>query len=330
MPKSLASFSAALLVFGAGAAGAQDLEPVAFQTDWIPSGEHAAYYGAWEKGIFAEHGLDVTITRGYGSGDTVIKLASGSFDFGVADVGAVLTGRARQDVPVKVVSTLYSHSPHSLFVLESSGITGFSDLDGKRIGITPGNSHRVYFPHIAEQSGTDASSINWVNMDGGAMATQLIAGNIDAAPFYSIHHYYQNKAAESAGESIVVLPFVEAGFEIYAASLITSDRTIEERPELVSRFVAAVHEAFEWARDNPEEACELHVQRVPEVAMDDCMGSLSATLEFVFNDHSREAGLGTVDAERLATTWQAVAEAEGLDLDWDPTQAFDTSFLPSE
>lgn len=327
MPRHLLPFTASTaFIFAAVSAQAND--QIHLQTDWIPSGEHAPYYGALEKGIFAEHGFDITITRGYGSGDTVVKLAAGSFDFGVADVGAVMTARAREDVPVRVISTLYTHSPHSLFVLESSGITDFSDLEDKRIGITPGNSHRVYFPSIAEASGTDPDRIRWTNMDGGAMATQLIAGNIDAAPFFSVHHYFQNKAAESAGERIVVLPFVEVGFAIYSATLIASDTMIEENPELVARFVTAVHAAFEWARDNPVEACELHVKRVPEVQLDDCMGSLSATLEFVFNDHSAEFGLGGVSPERAEATWNEVANAQELDASWDFWQVYAPALQP--
>ena len=31
-------------------------DKVRFQTDWIPSGEHAMYYGGWQKGIFAKRG----------------------------------------------------------------------------------------------------------------------------------------------------------------------------------------------------------------------------------------------------------------------------------
>ena len=326
MRHQLLSFTAAIALVSAASAQAND--KIHLQTDWIPSGEHAPYYGAWEKGIFAEHGFDITITRGYGSGDTVVKLAAGSFDFGVADIGALMTARAKENVPVRAISTLYTHSPHSLFVLESSGITDFSDLEGKRIGITPGNSHRVYFPSIAEASGTDPDKIRWVNMDGGAMATQLIAGNIDAAPFFSIHHYFQNKAAEAAGEKINVLPFVEVGFAIYSASLIASDSMIEEQPELVERFVAAVHAAFEWARDNPAEACELHVKRVPEVQFDDCMGSLAATLGFVFNDHSSEFGLGGVSPERAEKTWRVVADAQELDPEWDFWQVYAPTLAP--
>ena len=311
-------------------ATANAADKVRFQTDWLPSGEHAMYYGGWQKGIFAEEGIDVTITRGYGSGDTLTKLAGGAFDFGVADVAAVLAARARQNVPVKSIAALYGQSPHSLFVLKSSGITNFKGLEGKKISITPGNSHKFYFPKVAEKSGTDPNKIVWVNMDGAAMAAQLIAKNIDAAPFYSIHHYYINKAAKAAGEEIIPLPFVEVGFKIYAASIIATDKMIAEKPDLAKRFLRAIKRSFEWARDNPEEACKLHIQKVPEVALDDCVNSVKAVMTFVFTDHEKQFGWGNISPERLATTWQAIAEAQDLDVKWDPTKAFDMSLLPGK
>ncbi len=306
-------------------AWAQD--KVRFQTDWIPSGEHAMYYGGWSKGIYAKHGIDITITRGYGSGDTVTKLAGGASDFGVADIAAVFTARARTGVPVKTIAVLYNESPHSLFVLKSSGIKDFKGLEGKKIGITPGNSHRFYFPEVAKKAGTDPSKIVWTNMDGAAMAAQLIAKNIDAAPFYSIHHYYINKAAVKAGEEIVALPFVSVGFKIYAASLITSDKMIAEKPDLVKRFLAASKEAFEWTRDNPEEACKLHVARFPEVELDDCVGSVKAVMKFVFTDQTVANGWGKEGAERLKFSWDTIAEANELKKDYDYKQAIDTSLV---
>lgn len=313
----------ALTLLSAMPALAQD--KVRFQTDWIPSGEHAMYYGAWSKGIYAKHGIDITITRGYGSGDTVTKVASGAADFGVADIAAVMTARARTNVPVKTIAVLYNESPHSLFVLKSSGITTFKGLEGKKIGITPGNSHRFYFPEVAKKAGTDPNKLIWTNMDGAAMAAQLIAKNIDAAPFYSIHYYYINKAAVKAGEEILPLPFVEVGFKIYAASLITTDKMIQDKPDLVTRFLAATKEAFEWAAANPEEACKLHVARFPEVELDDCMGSVKAVMKFVFNDHSKEFGWGKESPERLKFSWETIATANELKPGFDYKTAIDTS-----
>src|SRR5262245_20815509 len=144
--------AAAMALGAAMPALAQD--KVRFQTDWIPSGEHAMYYGGWQKGIFASEGIDVTITRGYGSGDNVTKLPRGGFDFRVADMGAVMTAPARQNLPVKTIAVVYSPSTHSLFGLKRPGITSFKGLEGKKIGITPGNSHKFYFPKVAERAGT--------------------------------------------------------------------------------------------------------------------------------------------------------------------------------
>lgn len=274
-------------------------------------------------------GIDLSLTRGFGSGDTVNKLAAGAAQFGVADIGALMVARARQNVPVTSVMQVYTHSPHSMFVLRSGGITNFRQLEGRRIAITPGNSHRLYFPEVMRRAGGNADAITWVNMDASAMAAMLISRRVDAAPFFAIHHYYQNKAAQRAGQEIVALPFVETGFAIYSTGLVTTDTLIQQNPDLVRRFVLGAQRSFEWARDNQAEACRLHVTRNPEVAQDDCEGSLRATMTYVFNDHQRATGLGRWESERLAFTWRNVAESQQLDpASINPTSFITTNFLP--
>ena len=319
---------AALFAVSGAASGAAAADKAHLQLDWIPTGEHAAYFAGWQKGMWEKHGIDITMSRGYGSGDTIAKLAGGAADFGVADIAAVFTGRQRTQTPVKAISAVYTHSPHSLFVLKKSGIADFKGLEGKKIGITPGNSHKLYFPNVAARAGTDPEKIVWVNTDASAMAAMLITGRIDAAPFYSIHHYYQNKAAVRAGEEIAVLPFEKTGFTIYAASLVTTDEVIANKPDLAKRFLAGAWDSFKWAKDNQKEACELHVKKNPEVDVDDCMGSLKATMGFVFNDHSEKTGFGRFDPERLKYTWEVVAASQGMPKDWNYAQAVDTSLLP--
>jgi NitT/TauT family transport system substrate-binding protein len=328
--RSLA-FACALvvLVLASLPSPARAADDVHFILDWIPTGEHAAYYAGKARGLFEKEGINVRISRGYGSGDTVTKIAANAGDFGIADVSAVFTARQRTGAPVKTISAVYTHSPHSLFVLKSSGISNFKGLEGKKIGITPGNSHKLYFPRIAEKAGTDPNKIDWVTVDASSMAAMLIAKRLDAAPFYSIHHYYQNKQARKMGEEIVVLPFVQTGFTIYSGSIIATDATIEKKPDLVRRFLRAAQASWNAAQANPQETCELHVKANPEVEVDDCVGSVRATLGFVFNDHSKATGLGYVADDRFKFTYAVVAESQGLDPKWDPKQAIDVRFLPA-
>lgn len=304
-------------------------QPIQFMMDFLPSGEYAAYYSGWAKGFWKEEGIDITVTRGYGSSDTVTKVANGAAEFGVGDLGAMMTARQRAGAPVKAISGLYTYSPHSFFVLQSSGIKSLKDLAGKRLGITPGNSHRIYFPEVAKRIGIDENSITWVSVDASAMGTLLIQKKIDAAPLYTIHHYFNNKAAKSAGESINVMPFVETGFKIYSNVVFTNDKLLKEKPDLVKAFLRGLQKSLLWAKDNREEACKLHVEKVPAIALDDCVGSLTAMLDLTFNKDSAGPALGKFDPAQLKFTYQVVAKAQDLKPDWDPQQAIDTSFLPA-
>ena len=87
MSKLRAAIFGALLVLVPTHSYAQ--ETVSLAVDWILNGTHAGYFIAQEKGFYKEKGLDVSISRGFGSGDTIKRVATGSVDFGIADTGAV-------------------------------------------------------------------------------------------------------------------------------------------------------------------------------------------------------------------------------------------------
>ena len=303
-------------------------EKATFLLDFLPSGEFAAYYAGVAKGFFKEQNIDLTINRGYGSGDTVAKVSAGAAQFGIADFSAAVTARAKTNAPVKILSSMYSYSPHAMFVLESSGITSFKQLSGKRVGITPGNSHRLYFPEVAQRTQLDESTVQWTNVDAASMANLLIAKRLDAAPFYSIHYYYVNKAAEAQGEKIRMLPYVETGFTIYSSVLMSNETVVKNNPDLLKRFLAAAWKSANWANENPEEACALHVKANPEVKADDCLGSLRAVNSLVFTDFAKKAGQGRFEPARLEATWKQVAKAQSLDVNFNYKTAIDTSLLP--
>lgn len=307
---------------------ARAADDVHLMLDWIPTGDYAPYYAGVASGIYKRNGVELRISRGNGSGDTLAKVAGGAAEIGLADISALFTARQRSSLPVKMIAAVYAHSPHSLFVRKDSGITTFTGLEGKKIGITPGNSHRLYFPAVAAAARTDPTKIEWVTVDGSAMGPLLISGKVDAIPTYSTNFYYQNKQARKAGTELSFLPFVQVGFAIYSLAIHTTESTIDKRPDMLRNFMKATLESWESAHNDPQAACEAHVKANPQVDLDDCLGSLKATLGFIFTDHVKDAGLGGVTAERLKKTYEIVAQAQGLDPRFDPASALDMSFLP--
>src|ERR1700682_6327652 len=78
----LAAVGGLALALLAPAVLAQQPAPVKVRIvmDWILQGPQAIYLRAAESGCFASKGLDVTIDRGYGAGDSVAKVAGGDND----------------------------------------------------------------------------------------------------------------------------------------------------------------------------------------------------------------------------------------------------------
>ena len=321
---AVAASIAAIGFVVANPAKAQD--KVHYQLGWIPTGEYVPYFAGLQKGFYKEEGIDLTITRGFGSGDTVTKVAGGGAMFGEADISTVMLAIVRQKVPVKCLMSEYNQAPHSIFVLEGSGINSIKDLAGKRIATSPGNSHQLYFPLLAKLNDLDASKVTWVNADPASWAGMLLSGAIDATPVFATHEYWQNKQAKKMGKLIKVMPFADSGFKIYSYCILATEATIAANPDLIKRFLRATKKSFLWARENLEEAASLHAKSNPELDADDALGSWRI---FSSKYSTLPSGFGQFEPQKLKDTYAAVATAQGLDPNIDPTTFLDMRYLPN-
>jgi NitT/TauT family transport system substrate-binding protein len=308
------------------AASAQD--KLHYQFSWIPTGEYAPISAGIEKGFFREVGIDLSYSTGRGSGDAVKKVATGGSIVGDGDISALMAARVGEKAPMRCLMAQHTMSPHSLFVLESSGIKSFKDLAGKTLVTTPGNSHFLYFPLVARMNGLDPSTVKWVTGDAATMAPMLISGRVDGAPLFATHEYYQNKQAEKVGKKIKVIPFAEYGFRIYSYCWFSTEDAIKNNGDLLRRFLVGVRRSYLWAKDNVEETAKLHNKRHPDVDPDDAMGSMRIMMRYMWNDATEAAGFGHFLPDRLRETYRVVAQAQNLDPNYDVMQFIDTSLLP--
>jgi NitT/TauT family transport system substrate-binding protein len=318
----LAATIAATMLY---AAAAQADDKVTYQLGWIPTGEYAPYFAGVAKGFYKEVGIDLVMSRGFGSGDTVKKVAGGGAMLGEADISTVMLAAIREKAPVKCLMSEYNQSPHSIFVLESSGIKSVKDLAGKKIATSPGNSHQVYFPLLAKLAGLDANTVQWVNADPASWAGMLLSGAIDATPVFATHEYWQNKQAKKMGKLIRVFPFADSGFKIYTYCIMATEPFIAANGDLIKRFLRATKKSFLWAHDNMEEAAALHAKANPEVDADDALGSMRI---FLTRYVTPSDSFGKFDPRKLKDTFAAVSMAQNLDPSFDPVSLLDMRFLP--
>lgn len=305
------------------------LDAVTYQLDWLPGGDKAPIYVCINEGFCEEAGLDVSIEPGRGSSEAVTKIATGTSDIGSAGLGALMAARATEGVPVTAVMSIFNMGPHAFYTLAGNGIESITDVKGKTIATSPFTSSNVYLPLVLADNGMSEADIELTKSDPGALGPLLMTGQADAIiAWLTDVSRYTGQAAE-AGKEVVILPWSDAGLELYSAALVANDTFLAERPDVAKRFIAAFAKSLQFAHDNPDAAAEAVASVVPELSAEDVKGSWLDASKLAFNEVTDEFGLGTFDAGRLAATWERVAAAQGLDpAALDPEAVVDRSYLP--
>lgn len=321
---------AAVMAFtGLGATAAFAADDVTFQLDWLPGGDKAPIYVCIHHGICEAHGLNVTINGGRGSSEAITFLGTGRSDVGQGGVEALMAAIANDNVPVKALASIYTRAPHAFYTLKSSGIDTLEAVAGKEIVTSPFTSSNVFLPLVLAELGISEDDITLTRADPGALGPMLMTGAADVMIAWMTDVTRYSNQAASAGHELNIMPWSLGGLDLYGLVLIGSDTFIEERPEVAQRFVTAFLESVRFTYDNPEAAAEAVVAMVPELEMENVLGSVKDMLVLAFNDVTEELGQGSLDPARLAQTWEWTAKAQDLDMAaLDPEATVDRRFLP--
>ena len=325
------SLLAASALLGTAALPALAADKVTYQLDWLPGGDKAPIYVCIHEGFCADAGLEITLEPGRGSSEAITKIATGTSDIGSAGIEALMAARATENVPVTAVMNIFNTGPHAFYTTTESGMTTLADVKGKSVATSPFTSSNVFLPLVLEENGMTEADITLTKTDPGALGPLLMTGQSDVIiAWLTDVSRYQGQARE-AGKELVILPWADAGLELYSASLVASDTFLAERPDVAKRFVAAFKASLEFANANPDAAAAAVAAGVPELSADDVKGSWLDASKLAFNDVTARFGLGAFDPDRLAATWTRVAAAQGLDpAALDPETVVDRSFLPAE
>jgi len=302
-----AALAVAALVPAMGGAQQKPLRPYTLILDFVPTGEYAPHYTALEKGFYRDEGLDVKILRGQGSGDTVKRIAAGQGDVGIADISALIAARANTDVKVKAIALWYRRPPHGIFVRSDSPIKTSKDLEGKKLAISPGNSHQILWPVFEKLSGLKPNSVTWVSMDAASMPPALIRGATDAVPFFVVHEARIRKIAQQQNADIrVLVAWADLGFDVASTSLVAREDSMAKDPEALKAFLRATLKGADYAFRNKrfEEGVGYLVKNHPEVDPDGALGAAQVAARFVYAEEvtSGKVAVGQFEAARVEKT----------------------------
>jgi NitT/TauT family transport system substrate-binding protein len=293
-----------------GAAPVLAAKAVLFSTDGGPSGRHAYFFVALEKGYYSDAGLDVTIVGGRGSASVVKEVAAGSIKIGFADLGTLAIARGNEGVPVKMTAVGYRKAPHGLIVLKDSGIRTAKDLVGKTLADTAGSSNVAMWPAYAKAAGIDPQSVKWVFADFNALPGMLMTGQVDAIGQYIVGVPLLAKRA--APKEIAFVGYKDAGLELYSNGIVAREDTLKDDPAMVKAFTLASMRGLSDACKDPAEAGRIMHKHIQLLESDIIEGETKMVCELAQDADTRAHGLGYLNPTVVQKTIDLVASVFNL------------------
>jgi NitT/TauT family transport system substrate-binding protein len=296
----------------AASSGAGDGKKVSltYRLDWLVGGAHTCYYRAASGGYFAKQGLDVKILEGSGSGNTATLVANGGNDFGFADAG-VVAKTVNTGASIKLVAGIYQRTPSVIISLKESGINTPADLDGKTVGAATGEAPLQLLPAYLSAAGIDPNAAKVVNMDPGSKTPALLNKRVDAIVGYATDDL---PAAEvKAPGKLAVQYYADNGVTTLSNGIITSQKMIDDHPDTVRKFVAAVQAGFADCQKDPQAAVDALAKEFPQ-KVDETQAkiALREVLNSLHTDRTKGKPTGWIAPEDFTDTLATLGKYAGL------------------
>lgn len=250
-------------------------EEVVVGLTYVPNVQFSPVYVAGTDEIFRAAGIGVSI-RHHGADEGLFTaLVSGEEDVTVASGDEVLQAR---DAGMDLVSigAYYHRYPVVIVVKEDSRITTVEDLRGKAVGL-PGEFGSNWFGLLAalETAGMTTSDIEVASI-GFTQAASLAANQVDAIVGFTNSDVVQ---LEQLGVPITVIPLTPGEPPLVGASIVTTQKWLDDHPDLAAGVVGAITAGTERVLANPQHALEVTAEWDPALKDPETRAGASKVLE---------------------------------------------------
>lgn len=307
---------------GARIGRTQSLDRVSFQTNWRAQAEHGGYYQAVAAGLYRRAGIECDLRMGGPQQNPAQLLLAGRVDM-IMSNGFQALNYVRENIPFLAIASIMQKDPQVLMTHEGNGINSFEDMRGRPILV--GAAGRVsYWPFLRARFGFSDDQIRpytfniqpWL-----ADRMSIQQGFLSSEPF----------SAVQAGARPRVFLIADAGYENYQTTIDISQRMVNERADLVQRFVNATIEG--WAqymrRQDIDAANRLIIRDNPEMTLERIDYAITEMNRngIVLSGDAERLGIGAMTHERWERFYNGMRDAGVYPAGMEFRRAYDLRFI---
>lgn len=255
------------------AAAGKASENVVVRLDLLPLSYPAPFYVAQDKGWYDEQGLTVEVGDAKGSGQAAQLVGTGNATFGYVEGGALVKAFAT-GLPSKSVALAFAKPPLGYAYTKDTGVKTPKDLEGKTYGAVPFSATFQFGPAFAEANGIDVSKVPGVNVEPGSsiqLAATMKVDSIDAAVGE------EDFLLIKAGRDAATFGLAEYGLNDVGHAIVATTMTIQQKPEMVRRFLDATLPGQRLKKRNQGDALESFAKLNPDSDRDLAANQLKAS-----------------------------------------------------
>ena len=315
--------AAAAVALMAAATPALAQDEVTFGTNWVAQAEHGGYYQAVATGIYEAFGLSVTIRPGGPQINHRQMLVSGNIDFLMGSNNSEGYNFVVEDLPFLSVAAIFQKDPQVWIAHESQGWATMEDLNNASSILISADARTSYWPFMVKLYGYPETLAGPYNFSAAPFLADegiVMQGYLTSEPY---------AVAEAGGDPQVFL-LADYGYDSYSTLITTSQKLVDDNPDLVQRFVdATVLGWYSYLYGDPTPGNDLIKADNPDMSDEQLAYSIEAMKVYgIVNSGDAETlGIGAMTDARWGDFFQASVDVGQYEADLDYTKAYTLEFV---
>ena len=232
--------------------------------NWYANPYHTPVFIAHHLGFYQEEKINLAIMETTDPSDVTDLIGQNKVDIALKAMIHTYAARAK-GYQVVSTGTLFHEPPTGIIFLKSSGIKGFEDIKGKRIGYI-GRFGKIMIDDLARRAGIDANAYETVRV-GMNVTDAILTGKVDAG--MGIGCFQKVELEHMSGQEAGILRVDELaglGCCCFCSILfLVHESFMIANPDTVQGFMRATQRGMDWTLSNPEKAWELLCDKIPSL-----------------------------------------------------------------